>query len=213
MLDTSSTINRRAHSHANVIPKASIIATKILCPVIRFRPLFPPTLPTHLSFPPASSSHPRTQRTCISTSPPAAPHLRPRRTPDTPPGTPRALPQALPSHTPRPSPATPPGTSRALPGHSPRFSPRLSPPSPKSHVIPPRPRSLTARKLRNINDPISKPETSSGELRATLLRVVAVVTRDPVTAHVGPMTCWALAPAREPDEMCVGGSAQVHVEG
>ena len=33
-----------------------------------------------------------------------------------------------------------------------------------------------------------------------------------VTAHVGPMTSiWALSPARKPDEMCVGGSAHVHV--
>ena len=39
----------------------------------------------------------------------------------------------------------------------------------KSHVIPPRPHSVTAQKPRNINDPISKPETFSGELRAKLL--------------------------------------------
>ena len=158
MLDTSSTINRRACSHADVIPKASSIATKILCPVIRFRPLFPPAssshlplLPTHLFFPPASSSHLRTQRTYI----PAAPHLRPRRTPDTPPGSP----QALPRHTPRHSPDTPPGTPQTFPqallGHSPGTSPgspqphpqahpRHTPPSPKSHVIPPGPHSQTA---------------------------------------------------------------------
>ena len=41
--------------------------------------------------------------------------------------------------------------------------------SPKSHVIPPGPHSPTARKPRNINDPISRPETPSGELRAKLL--------------------------------------------
>ena len=36
----------------------------------------------------------------------------------------------------------------------------------------------------------------------------------PFDAHVGPMACiWALSPAREPDEMCVGGFAHVHVEG
>ena len=41
----------------------------------------------------------------------------------------------------------------------------------KSHVIPPGPHSSTAPKPRNINDPISKPETSSRELRAKLLRL------------------------------------------
>ena len=46
---------------------------------------------------------------------------------------------------------------------------RIRPPSPKSHVIPPGPHSPTAQKPRNINDPISKPETPSGELRAKLL--------------------------------------------
>ena len=39
----------------------------------------------------------------------------------------------------------------------------------KSHVIPPGPHSPTAQKPRNTNDPISKPETSSRELRAKLL--------------------------------------------
>ena len=42
-------------------------------------------------------------------------------------------------------------------------------PTPKSHVIPPGPHSPVARKPRNINDLISKPETPSGELRAKLL--------------------------------------------
>ena len=54
-----------------------------------------------------------------------------------------------------------PRSSQALPNHT--------PPSPKSHVIPPGPHSSTAQKPRNINDPISKPETPSGELRAKLL--------------------------------------------
>ena len=45
------------------------------------------------------------------------------------------------------------------------------PPYLKSHVIPPRPHPPTAQKPRNINDPISKPETSSRELRAKLLRL------------------------------------------
>ena len=53
-----------------------------------------------------------------------------------------------------------PRCSQALPNHT--------PPSPKSHVIPPGPHSSTAQKPRNINDPISKPETLSGELRAKL---------------------------------------------
>ena len=44
----------------------------------------------------------------------------------------------------------------------------LCPPE-KSHVIPPGPHSPTAQKPRNTNDPISKPETSSRELRAKLL--------------------------------------------
>ena len=44
-------------------------------------------------------------------------------------------------------------------------------PSPKSHVIPPGPHSSTAQKPRNINDPISKHETLSRELRAKLLRL------------------------------------------
>ena len=41
--------------------------------------------------------------------------------------------------------------------------------TPKSHVIPPGLYSPIARKPRNINDLISKPETPSGELRAKLL--------------------------------------------
>ena len=46
-------------------------------------------------------------------------------------------------------------------------APHTVPPE-KSHVIPPGPHSPTAQKPRNINDPISKPETSSRELRAKL---------------------------------------------
>ena len=57
------------------------------------------------------------------------------------------------------------------PRHAPHHTPAPSPPSPKSHVIPPGPHSSTVRKPQNINDPISKPETSSGELRAKLLRL------------------------------------------
>ena len=65
----------------------------------------------------------------------------------------------LPSHL-RP---TPPPAATARPHTRPTL------PSPKSHVIPPGPHSSTAQKPRNINDPISKPETSSRELRAKLL--------------------------------------------
>ena len=56
----------------------------------------------------------------------------------------------------------------------PIHAPRCTPPSPKSHVIPPEPHSSTARKPRNINDLISKPETPSGELRAKLLSCTTV---------------------------------------
>ena len=71
----------------------------------------------------------------------SAPNLHPRHSPDAPPATPQTLPQPHPH----------------------------SLPTPKSHVIPPGPHSPVARKPRNINDLISKPETPSGELRAKLL--------------------------------------------
>ena len=87
-------------------------------------PSRPPLLPTRLSCPPTSPSHLRTQRTYI----PAAPHLRPRRTPDTPPGSP----QALPRHTPRHSPDTPPGTPQTFPQAHPRLSPRHSSGTPRA---------------------------------------------------------------------------------
>ena len=55
----------------------------------------------------------------------------------------------------------------------------------KLHVIPPRPHSVTAQKPRNINDPISKPETPSGELRAKLqhLRPLAGPVATPHGGH------------------------------
>ena len=62
-------------------------------------------------------------------------------------------------------------------------------PTPKSHVIPPGPRSLAARKPRNINDLISKPETPSGELRAKLLG----------SARVGPHGGHRAQAATHPD--------------
>ena len=62
-------------------------------------------------------------------------------------------------------------TSKMLRGNCMRNCGTPRRPLSKSHVIPPRPHSVTAQKPRNINDPISKPETSSRELRAKLLRL------------------------------------------
>ena len=51
-----------------------------------------------------------------------------------------------------------------------------------------------------------------GKLRATLLRLVAVVVGAPVTTHVGPACgAWARHLARGPDDMRVGSAAQVYV--
>lgn len=84
--------------------------------------------------------------------------------------TPRSHPTA--AHT--PPPRTPHTATR--PRHTHSLSCSCAPlmhiaSSPKSHVIPPGPHSSTARKPRNINDPISKHETLSRELRAKLLRL------------------------------------------
>ena len=108
-------------------------------------------------------------------------------------------PQALPRYTPNRTPDTPPDAPLPLHPHSPLSksacnsrtgvtqqheviqtnnilrrncmrncrTPHCAPE--KSHVIPPGPHSPTARKPRNINDLISRPETPSGELRAKLL--------------------------------------------
>ena len=62
-------------------------------------------------------------------------------------------------------------TSKMLRGNCMRNCGTPRRPLSKSHVIPPGPHSSTAQKPRNINDPISKPETSSRELRAKLLRL------------------------------------------
>ena len=89
--------------------------------------------------------------------------LRKNRTSD--PSAPQILtgtPQPHPGHTSSHVPAAPPASPQTPPRHSPS-------PTPKSHVIPPGTHSSTARKPRNINDLISKPETPSGELRAKLL--------------------------------------------
>ena len=100
----------------------------------------------------------------------SAPQETPSHTPDAPPAMPQALPQTRPLRT-----HTPP-------------SPQPHP-TPKSHVIPPGPRSLAARKPRNINDLISKPETPSGELRAKLLG----------SARVGPHGGHRAQAATHPD--------------
>jgi len=109
------------------------------------------------------------------------------------PSTPQNLPGAL-IRTPGAHPATPPmrpslpkvacnsrtgvtqhhemiRTSNILRGNCMRNCGTPRRPLSKSHVIPPGPHSSTAQKPRNINDPISKPETSSRELRAKLLRL------------------------------------------
>ena len=87
-------------------------------------------------------------------------------------------PPHAPRHTPRHAPH--PAAAHTPPPHAPRHTHSLScscaplmhiASSPKSHVIPPGPHSSTARKPQNINDPISKPETLSRELRAKLLRL------------------------------------------
>ena len=74
--------------------------------------------------------------------------------------------------------AAPSSPTRSSAPLAPHLLPRLHPPSPKSHVIPPEPHSPTAQKPRNTNDPISKPETSSGELRAKLLGGTRVAPPD-----------------------------------
>ena len=71
-----------------------------------------------------------------------------------------------------------PRCSQALPNHT--------PPSPKSHVIPPGPHSSTAQKPRNINDPISNPETYSWELRAKLRSRTTVPGKPRSEAAAGP---------------------------
>ena len=94
---------------------------------------------------------------------------RPRTSPH------RHMPQATPPrHAPTPPPRTPHTATR--PRHTHSLSCSCAPlmhitSSPKSHVIPPGPHSSTARKPQNINDPISKHETLSRELRAKLLRL------------------------------------------
>ena len=96
-----------------------------------------------------TSSHLRIHGTSVPSTP-----VDPRYTP----GAPQIHPQPHPRRSPRHTPDARPDTPRDAPL-----------PTPKSHVIPPGPHSSTAQKPRNINDSISKPETSSRELRAKLL--------------------------------------------
>ena len=95
----------------------------------------------------------------------SAPHPHPQCAPATPPMRPG---HNLPPH-PQPHPQCAPATPTAEPPDAPLPPDPHSLPTPKSHVIPPGLYSPIARKPRNINDLISKPETPSGELRAKLL--------------------------------------------
>ena len=168
-LDTSATTNRRPYFRSGVTLKASSTAKETFYPVIR--------APSNFSPPPHAPSH----------TPRHAPH------PTTPPH------HAPAPHAPAPSPPQsrmqfPHGTNRRTLKNRGISTIRLQNlkhsqgncmrncgtplghhaiPLSKSHVIPPGPHSSTARKPRNINDPISNPETSSRELRAKLLRAWA----------------------------------------
>ena len=110
----------------------------------------------------------------------SAPHPHQICTPDAPPATATAAPQPLPGN-PQPHLDTPPDAP--LPPHPHSLL------TPKSHVIPPGLYSPIARKPRNINDLISKPETPSGELRAKLLG----------SARVGPHRGHRAEAATHPD--------------
>ena len=103
----------------------------------------------------------------------SAPPMRPSHTPDTP----------------QPHPRYAPATPTAEPPDAPLPPDPHSLPTPKSHVIPPGLYSPIARKPRNINDLISKPETPSGELRAKLLG----------SARVGPHRGHRAEAATHPD--------------
>ena len=103
----------------------------------------------------------------------SAPPIRPSHTPDTP----------------QPHPRYAPATPTAEPPDAPLPPDPHSLPTPKSHVIPPGLYSPIARKPRNINDLISKPETPSGKLRAKLLG----------SARVGPHRGHRAQAATHPD--------------
>jgi len=112
----------------------------------------------------------------------SAPPMRPRHTPDAPQPHPRCASPSAPTLPPHPKVVYNSRTgvtqrheairtSKTLRGNCMRNCRTPRRPLSKSHVIPPGPHSSTAQKPRNINDPISKPETSSRELRAKLLRL------------------------------------------
>ncbi len=149
-LDTSTTTNRRSYFHSGIAHQASSTARETaLSPTLEL-------LSTRAGAPPA---RPRTTpRTPPHPALHAPSHPRPRHTPHhTPASHPRITPHRA-THPTTPRRATRPHHTRS---HT------IT--TPKSHVIPPGPHSSTAQKPRNINDPISKPETSSRELRAKLL--------------------------------------------
>ena len=85
-------------------------------------------------------------------------------------------------------------TPQTYPRYTPRHSPD-PPPSPQSHAIPPGPRSLTVRKPRNINVPISKPGTFSGELCAKMQHLRPLAGRG-ATPHGGHCAQAATHPDR-----------------
>ena len=112
----------------------------------------------------------------------SAPPMRPSHTPDAPQPHPRCASPSAPTLPPHPKVVYNSRTgvtqrheairtSKTLRGNCMRNCRTPRRPLSKSHVIPPGPHSSTAQKPRNINDPISKPETSSRELRAKLLRL------------------------------------------
>ena len=144
------------------------------------------------STPAQTSSRLRKHRTSVPSTPQNLPGAL-IRTPGAHPATPQARTQPHPRRAPHPRPSHAPATpslniacnsrtgvtqhheairtSKMLRGNCMRNCGTPRRPLSKSHVIPPGPHSSTAQKPRNINDPISKPETSSRELRAKLLRL------------------------------------------
>ena len=126
-------------------------------------------------------------------------------------------PPHAPRHTPRHAPTPPPRTphrrahpTATRPRHTHSLSCSCAPlmhitPSPKSHVIPPGPHSSTAQKPRSINDLISNPETSSGELRAKLLRLRSQGPTDHTPPGGRRIACGVAA-------ALVGGGARAGLE-
>ena len=120
-----------------------------------------------------TSSRLRKHRTSVPSRPQKLPGALIRTT---------SAPPMRPSHTPD-APRPHPPSAPTLPPHPHSLL------TPKSHVIPPGLYSPIARKPRNINDLISKPETPSGKLRAKLLG----------SARVGPHRGHRAQAATHPD--------------